>query len=762
MKFTRQQLDVIQKLENKKNIIQIIKNVDNNDFYHVIHFMINQLLQEQPTNETLVYSNKPVDNNKLKVFYSVLKYILRNLKSYDEIRIIYYISRLILASIQNQNPSNDRLFVLSISILLNFITTVTPTDFIEFMLPTYIDDIIGSAYIPEFPEIPFELNQNLQIIDFIQQRRDNILEIIFQEKTDTSKVIKLNSLLITQHSQQKNSSQYKSSDSISLDKLSSPKNNSLFDPDGYINFQNFLKPDKSAVDGPSMQKTKYKLLYDIPKYRDNPNRIYKFQNIIKNQYIQSKVETQTVKYDSSTETPWKVLERYYQDKSNSLFLSNTNMTILQKKRLIIEDTNNNVTLDYGGVYKDFMTKVIEHIQDKYLVQKNHSNNYVINPNITDDQTLHIIGFVLCRMLIDNFSFTVPLSWSFMYILLNNSFNKKDAFVLYFLDAKENEIQNMSNICNDNTEVYGGVKRKLIMKSTSSNDSDESDKHDSKKQKKINTIANEYCSLESIFEHFEEFISMNKVLKIKEGCFIPSRFLKSKKTNIGTLNCQDIKNILCSSVNIKSSVKYMYDNDMIKFDFKRGRNNNFNIIQKRIAFAILRVFKMSERKFNDLFKIFQEDVQKKQRSYNSSFSSASVPVDLSVKNNLAFQNSLIDNMIDFRNKYTKNRYEHFLKSLFHFWTGSKTINRNEKLFINLEFDLNGQWHEFDEFNGFGLIKSHTCNNTLDVNINPILGNDEEEYFSENWSYIKRDRQIRNYQARFVALVLYCDTPDFQNL
>lgn len=759
MPFHPEQLNVIQKLEDKKKIIQIIENVDNNEFYHVIHFMINQLLQEQPTNETLVYSNKSVDNNKLKVFYSVLKYILRNFKSYDEIRIIYYISRLILAFIQNQNPSNDRLFVLSISILLNFSTTVTPTDFINVMVPPYIDDIIGSTLISELPEIPFELNQNIQIIDFIHKRRKEILNIILKKKIDTLKVKKLNSLLITQHLLQKNSSQYKSSNSLSLHELSPPKNNSLFDPDGYINFQKFLKPDKSAVDGISMQKLKYKLLYDIPKYRDNPNRTYKFQNIIKNHYIESRYVTQIIQYDSSTETPWKVLERYYQDKSNPLLLPYTNITLLQQKRLIIQDINNNVTLDYGGVYKDFMTKVIEHIEKNYLVQKDHSNNYVIKPNITDDQTLHIIGFVLCRMLIDNFSFTVPLSWSFMYILLNNSFDEKNAFVLYFLDAKENQIQNMSNICNDNTtKMSGGVKRKLIMRSTSSNKSEKSDK----KQKNINTIANEFCNLKSIFEHFEEFISMDKVLKIKEGCYIPSRFLKSKKTNIGTLNCQDIRNILCSSVNIKSCVKYLYDNDMIKYDFKPAINNNFNIIQKRIASAILRVFKMSERKFNDLFKIFKEDVQKKERSYNSSFSSAHDPVDLSVKNNLAFQNSLIEHMIDFRNKNKKNRYEHFLKSLFHFWTGSKTINRNEKLFINLEFDLNGEWHEFDQFTGFGLIKSHTCNNTLDVNINTILGNDEEEYFSENWSYIKRDRQIRNYQARFVALVLYCDTPDFQNL
>ena len=40
MPFHPQQLNIIQKLEDKKNIIQIIENVDNNEFYHVIHFMI--------------------------------------------------------------------------------------------------------------------------------------------------------------------------------------------------------------------------------------------------------------------------------------------------------------------------------------------------------------------------------------------------------------------------------------------------------------------------------------------------------------------------------------------------------------------------------------------------------------------------------------------------------------------------------------------------------------------------------------------------
>ena len=74
-------------------------------------------------------------------------------------------------------------------------------------------------------------------------------------------------------------------------------------------------------------------------------------------------------------------------------------------------------------------------------------------------------------------------------------------------------------------------------------------------------------------------------------------------------------------------------------------------------------------------------------------------------------------------------------------------------------------EYNDTDGFGVIHAHTCANKLDVSIHSIVGEDDEglinpDNLANDRYYTKRDPQIRNYQARFVALVLYCYTPEFQ--
>ena len=55
----------------------------------------------------------------------------------------------------------------------------------------------------------------------------------------------------------------------------------------------------------------------------------------------------------------------------------------------------------------------------------------------------------------------------------------------------------------------------------------------------------------------------------------------------------------------------------------------------------------------------------------------------------------------------------------------------------------------------------------MSIHSIVGDDDEGLIDQDKLigdiyYTRRDPQIRNYQARFVALVLYCYTPEFQTV
>lgn len=814
----RYNYEILQNLNNYDNIIDVIEDIiekkirpfklSDSDtslkkYIHILDIITDALLQcNMPNHKLINYSYRQIDTESLKIYYKVVKYIYTKLEHpIPETKSVIHITRFIVTFLLNKTPTNDKTIVLIITLILNQIYSITQIDLIEFFIPKNIDDLLKLSFRdkPFFPDIPYSMNNIDNLADQATTMRDRLHGFIHSNALNPSRVKKLNTaimislhknkLIETRYSIDKdNSYNVTHSSSSKEQEQSKPKeevDSSIFDKDGYINFKNSLIKGKSVLDGAKLEKIKTNMLYDIKKYRDNPLRLFYIQNTISTIYIKSKMDLLTIKYNSSKEKPWDALKRYILDHSKHSF----KLGDLLSKRLIIEDSNpQNHGLDYGGLYKDFMTKVIEYTEKNYLILKDHSNNYVINPDI-DKNIFDLIFFsiVLNRMLIDNMSFSVPLSWSIIYALTDKSFQKEHVFVLYFLDAKPEEaiLRSMINTCNNTDLVEGGTKRKIddsepvLLEVDPEGEAmlvdpeDEPvvlvvpDSEKKKKQRNTKTYASEYCNLDYIYDLYNNFASIDILEKI-----ISETFNKSKIQGIGKVNCRDIYNILCQSIDIVADAKYLYKNNLIKYEFQSSiefdPRTTMKYVFNRIKISINKLFNMSDRKFNDLFKLCESDIVNKGKKLSTSFSSASVEVDLRVARNTQFTNSLFENMNKFKQKHAKEvRYKEFLKLLFHFWTGSKSINKNAKdLIINLTYNKN-TWHGYNDSDGFGVIHAHTCSNTLDVSIHSIVGDDDEGLIDQDKLigdiyYTRRDPQIRNYQARFVALVLYCYTPEFQTV
>ena len=660
----RYNYEILQNLNNYDNIINVIEDIIEKNirpfklsdsdtslkkYIHILDIITDALLQcNMPNHKLINYSYRQIDTESLKIYYKVVKYIYTKLEHpIPETISVIHITRFIVTFLLNKTPTNDKTIVLIITLILNQIYSITQIDLIEFLIPENIDDLLKLSLNskPIFPDIPYSMNNIDNLAYQVTTMRDRLHGFIHSNALNPSRVKKLNTAIMislhknkqieTRNSIYKDSSYNLTNSSSSKEQdQSKPKEestSSIFDKDGYINFKDSLIKGKSVLDGAKLEKIKTNMLYDIKKYRDNPLRLFYIQNTIHTMYIKSKMYLLTIKYNSSEEKPWDALKRYIMDHSKHKIM----ITDLLFKRLIIEDSNpQNNGIDYGGLYKDFMTKVIEHIEKNYLILKDHSNNYVINPNIAP-YDLIFFSIVLNRMLIDNMSFSVPLSWSIIYALTDKSFDKEHVFVLYFLDAKpiEGILKSMMNTCNNTDMLEGGTKRnKNDIEQVVNEDEDEQNK----KHRMTKTIASEYCNLDYIYDLYNTFASID----ILKG-IISRPINKSKIQGIGKVNCRDIYNILCQSIDIVADAKYLYKNNLIKYEFnssvKFNPQTTMKYVFNRIEISINKLFNMSNRKFNDLFKISDSDIEHKGRELGTSFSSASEKVDLRLRE---IQNSQI--------------------------------------------------------------------------------------------------------------------------
>jgi hypothetical protein len=686
------------------------------------------------------------DNGKLRTYYHVMKYILKH-ETIPDIELVDLIVIFIKIYLIQKDGSNNRYLVLLISNLLVLLQNTSGIELIDYLLPSNFDDI--NYEIPEYTVLSDEIEElyahitkvRKELITSVLDKKDKIQKLHASIIKSINRNMKLSVELnrskkdITKSSNYLNSS--KTSSRYSVSKRN--KKSLVFDSDGYIAFNEFFA-ENTSVDGPSMEKRKHMMLYDNKKCRDNHHRLDIIKQVIKLKYVKSKFFKIT--YNSSQKSPWEVLLEY--DKK-----------LLQKNKLVIIDTNTqNNGEDYGGLYKDFMTKVVNHIETHYLILQEHSSNYVINPKIKDKHTLETIGFVLSRMLIDDISFTIPISWSFIYMLLHDEFHKEDMFVLYFLDAKQDMLENLMRTCNDNDNEMsisseseggrgsiggkyrmkdgGGDKRKRENKSSNS---------DNKKKQKI-SIANKYCNVNSIYKQYIQFASLKTLSIIKSGCYIPSSFLRYKKQSIGRTTCRDIRNILCSGIDIHSDIQYVIKNKKLEINFEiqdeetgADDDDDINYYKIYLVNALIYLLELDRDEFDDIF------------------SDDTINNDITVNNNEKYEDVLKENMIKFRDEFGDNKYEEFFKRLIYFWTGSYTINKKEMLTLDFHYRFP---NNMDNIDGFGTIVAHTCTNTLEIPIQTLLTD-----ISGDLRHVVQDgNSEESISARFVALFLYCYTTGFQ--